>query len=127
MSDIRLDSTEAALWREVGSRGDAFRRGIQDRAAEQTRLTGRMQEIIDSEGHMVGVGAPPEADPEPAIAGAKTIPVSERITQTSPVVTIDDAARKDGGKTTEDKPVTTTNQMKISKSAVDHTREEPGS
>jgi hypothetical protein len=77
------------------------------------------------------------------------VPISEQITLKMPVVvadgtrkktatdpplrisrnlaTVDDAARKDGGKTTEDKQVPTQELEKICDNAVDHSRDEPGS
>ena len=39
----------------------------------------------------------------------------------------DDSARKDGGKTTENKPVSKEQLDMIAEKAVDHTRDEPGS
>jgi hypothetical protein len=53
MADIKLNDPESALWREVGSRGDAFRSAVRDRAVEQVRLTGTMTEILDYEGRML--------------------------------------------------------------------------
>jgi hypothetical protein len=53
MPDIRLSDPESALWREVGTRGDAFRRATRDRASEQLRLHGRMIEILDYDGRML--------------------------------------------------------------------------
>ena len=50
MSDIKLSDEEAALFRETGSRGDAFREATQDRAGEQARTTGKLSEIVDGEG-----------------------------------------------------------------------------
>lgn len=38
-----------------------------------------------------------------------------------------DQARKDGGKTGEDKPVSTENLEKIEEKAHDHSKDEPGS
>ena len=39
----------------------------------------------------------------------------------------DDQARRDGGKTTEDKPVSKEQMKKIEEKALDHTKDEPGS
>ena len=39
----------------------------------------------------------------------------------------DDQARRDGGKTTEDKPVSKEQMEIIEKKALDHTKDEPGS
>ena len=53
MADIRLNDAESALWNEVGTRGDAFRRATHDRASEQLRLHGRLIEILDYDGRML--------------------------------------------------------------------------
>ena len=53
MADIRLSNPESVLWREVGSRGDAFRRATRDRATEQVRLTGKQTEVLDYDGQML--------------------------------------------------------------------------
>jgi len=53
MADIKLSDPESALWREVGSRGDAFRKATRDRAIEQVRLSGKMTEIVDYEDRML--------------------------------------------------------------------------
>lgn len=39
----------------------------------------------------------------------------------------DDQARRDGGKTTEDKPVSKEQMEQIEEKALDHTKDEPGS
>ncbi|HPH29379.1 MAG TPA: hypothetical protein PLA87_21165 [Pseudomonadota bacterium] len=53
MADIRLSNEETALWKEVGSRGDAFREATRARGFEQARLSGKMTEIIDYQEAMV--------------------------------------------------------------------------
>lgn len=47
MADIKLDEAETALWNEVGSRGDAFRRSVDERVEEQLRITGRLTDVLD--------------------------------------------------------------------------------
>ena len=65
MSDIKLDDAESALFNEVGSRGDAFRQAIEDRAAEASRLDrGKMIEVKDGDGKMVDNTSAGEPDPE---------------------------------------------------------------
>ena len=66
MADIRLDLNEAALWNEVGSRGDAFRAATRDRAAERVRLTGKMTEVITANDGMVDAVAAGDPIPESA-------------------------------------------------------------
>ena len=39
----------------------------------------------------------------------------------------DDQARRDGGKTTEDKPISKEQMEQIEEKALDHTKDEPGS
>lgn len=50
---IKMDAGESALWKEVGARGEAFRRAMQDRAEELLRTTGAPAKILDREGHLV--------------------------------------------------------------------------
>ena len=54
MRDIKLSDDELALWNEAGPRGDAFRAAIRDRAAESVDNTGKMVEILEPHGAMVG-------------------------------------------------------------------------
>jgi hypothetical protein len=53
MADIRLDKAETALWNEVGSRGEAYRGAIRDRASDQVQTTGKMTEVLDGAGGML--------------------------------------------------------------------------
>ena len=62
MADIKLDDKETALWKEVGSRGDAFRRAIHDRAADESHATGHVSAILDENRSMVDAVEP--KDPE---------------------------------------------------------------
>ena len=54
MRDIKLSDDELALWNEVGPRGDAFRAATRDRAAVAVDNTGKMVEILEPDGQMVG-------------------------------------------------------------------------
>lgn len=57
--------------------------------------------------------------PPPALAPGKTLEPGAAIT--------DDGARRDGGRTTEDKPVSPEKIHELAHTAIDHTREESGS
>jgi len=63
MRFIRMDAAELALWREVGTRGNRFRRAMHDRAAELTRQRGETVELLDPNGAMVDNTLPVEGDP----------------------------------------------------------------
>ena len=73
MADIKLDDNESAVWNEVGTRGDAFRKATLDRADEQARVSGRTSEVVDEEGQRVDAVRKPEfeptdhPEPEPAL------------------------------------------------------------
>jgi len=69
MADIELDKKETELWNEIGSRGDAYRRAVRDRAAEQVRVSGKMTEIIADKSGMVDALEPGDPDPESSPAG----------------------------------------------------------
>lgn len=44
---LRLTKEEMILWNEPGTRGDAFRQAVRDRAAEQATESGNTVEILD--------------------------------------------------------------------------------
>ena len=64
-ADIGLDADELALWNEVGSRGDAFRRAIRDRADEKVRQGGKMIEIVDGDDQILDSRDTRDPDPDP--------------------------------------------------------------
>jgi hypothetical protein len=53
MPHIKMDEAETALFKEVGERGDAFRRAMHNREAELVRSKGWMVEAVDAAGAMV--------------------------------------------------------------------------
>ena len=65
-NNIKLDNTEASIWREAGSRGEKFRQAIRDRAAEQVRVNQRHCNILDEQGQMLERHEPGDRDPEAA-------------------------------------------------------------
>jgi hypothetical protein len=53
MRQIKMDEGETALWKETGTRGSAFRRGMHYRASELVRERGGVVEIVDDNDAMV--------------------------------------------------------------------------
>ena len=64
-ADIGLDPNELALWNEVGSRGDAFRLAMRERADEKVRQGGKMIEIVDGDDQILDSRDSRDPDPAP--------------------------------------------------------------